>query len=90
MRANLQYWHDGYVPVVHIGRHLLQYTACVTADEQLSKKEWIALGGIVPNLLRKPKAMPYADVLAGLRHVRETSGTSRSTSSGSEGRRPST
>jgi queuine/archaeosine tRNA-ribosyltransferase len=71
MRVNLRYQHNGYVPVVHIGNHLSQYTALVSANKQLSKKPCIALGGIVPNLLRKPKAMPYAEVLCGLRHVRD-------------------
>ena len=32
----------------------------------------VALGAIVPNLLRKPKAIPYTEVLAGLQHVRTT------------------
>jgi 7-cyano-7-deazaguanine tRNA-ribosyltransferase len=50
----------------------MEYTARVAADERLSSKPWIALGAIVPNLLRKPKAMPYKDVLAGLLHVRKT------------------
>jgi 7-cyano-7-deazaguanine tRNA-ribosyltransferase len=72
MRVNLQYQHNGYVPVVHIGSHLKEYTTRVSADKSLSKKPWIALGAIVPNLLRKPKALPYTDVLVGLRHVRET------------------
>ena len=70
MQVNHKYQHNGYVPVVHIGKHLLQYTECVTADARLSTKPWIALGGIVPNLLRKPKAMPYTDILAGMLHVR--------------------
>jgi 7-cyano-7-deazaguanine tRNA-ribosyltransferase len=72
MRVNLQYQHNGYVPVVHIGKHLMDYTTQVSADANLSKKPRIALGAIVPNLLRKPKAMPYADLLVGLRHVRQT------------------
>jgi 7-cyano-7-deazaguanine tRNA-ribosyltransferase len=72
MRINLKYQHNGYVPVVHIGSHLEQYTAWVSKDTGLSKKPWIALGAIVPNLLRKPKALPYTDVLVGLQHVRET------------------
>jgi hypothetical protein len=72
MRMNLCYQHNGYVPVVHIGTHLMDYTARVSADASLSQKREIALGAIVPNLLRKPKAMPYTDVLIGLRHVRET------------------
>src|SRR5260370_41254298 len=72
MRINVNYQHNGYVPVVHIGKHLMDYTARVSADASLSQKPWIALGAIVPNLLRKPKAMPYTEVLIGLRHVRET------------------
>jgi 7-cyano-7-deazaguanine tRNA-ribosyltransferase len=72
MRVNLQYQHNGYVPVVHIGSHLLEYTAAVIADKNLARKPCIALGAIVPNLLRKPKAIPYTAVLDGLRHVRET------------------
>jgi hypothetical protein len=71
MKVNRLYQHNGYVPVVHIGRFLESYTAQVTADEGLSRKPCIALGGIVPNLLRKPAAIPYSDVLAGLRHVRK-------------------
>ena len=30
------------------------------------------LGGIVPNLLRSPKAVPYQEILDSLRHVRQT------------------
>lgn len=71
MRMNLQYQNNGYVPVVHIGKHLMDYTARVRDDPSLSKKPRIALGAIVPNLLRKPKAtISYSDVLIGLRHVR--------------------
>lgn len=70
MRVNHQYQHNGYVPVVHIGSHLLKYTEQMLACPKLSKKPAIALGAIVPNLLRKPKAMPYTDVLAGLQHFR--------------------
>ena len=70
MRMNEQYQHNGYVPVVHIGNHLKNYTEQMMACPKLSKKPSIALGAIVPNLLRKPKAMPYADVLKGLQHFR--------------------
>ena len=71
MEVNRKYQHNGYVPVVHIGKHIAEYTECITSDEKLSKKKCIALGGIVPNLLRKPKAVPYSDVLADLHHVRQ-------------------
>lgn len=70
MRVNSQYQHNGYVPVIHIGKHLEQYIGAITNDNKLSQKVSIALGGIVPNLLRKPKALPYKDVLEGLLHVR--------------------
>jgi 7-cyano-7-deazaguanine tRNA-ribosyltransferase len=70
MRVNLQYQHNGYVPVVHIGSLLTEYISQVNAHTTLSAKPAIALGAIVPNLLRKPKAMPYGDVLRGLRNIR--------------------
>ncbi len=72
MQANSAYEHDGYAPVVHVGRFLDDYVARVRADEKLSGKRDIALGGIVPNLLRKPKAVPYQVVLDALTHVRRT------------------
>ena len=72
MRVNSAYEHDGYAPVVHIGRFLEDYIAMIKANEKLSGKRHIALGGIVPNLLRKPKAVPYQVVLDTLIHVRRT------------------
>src|SRR5579884_2170743 len=71
MEANLAYQHDGYTPVIHISSYLHQYTATVLAHPRLAAKPAIALGGIVPNLLRKSKAMPYQDILDALVHVRE-------------------
>ena len=70
MDVNLEYRRDGYVPIIHISRRpvLDEYVVAVKA---LSEKDHIALGGIVPNLLRAPKAMPYASVLAGLKQVRQ-------------------
>lgn len=72
MRVNLAYDHDGYVPVVHIGRFLDDYVVGIGSNTRLSEKRHIALGGIVPNLLRKPKAVPYQAVLDALVHVRRT------------------
>ena len=72
MRVNSAYQHDGYVPVVHIGRFLDDYVSAIQASEKLSEKQAIALGGIVPNLLRTPKAVPYQVVLDALVHVRRT------------------
>ena len=72
MQVNSAYEHDGYAPVVHIGRFLDDYVSMIQAHEKLSEKQHIALGGIVPNLLRKPKAVPYQVVLDALVHVRQT------------------
>ncbi len=70
MTVNRAYEHDGYVPVVHIGEYLETYSRAITRNTRLACKPAIALGGIVPNLLRTSRAIPYADVLAGLQHVR--------------------
>jgi 7-cyano-7-deazaguanine tRNA-ribosyltransferase len=72
MQANVAYEHDGYVPVLHIGRFLGDYVTRIRTNEKLSDKQDIALGGIVPNLLRAPKAVPYQMVLDALVLVRRT------------------
>jgi 7-cyano-7-deazaguanine tRNA-ribosyltransferase len=71
MTVNLAYRHDGFVPVIHIGSQLGRYTAELVGHESLSAKPALALGGLVPNLLRAPKAMAYGTLLQSLRHVRE-------------------
>lgn len=71
MLNNLTYQQNGCTPVIHISNYLSAYTAAVKANPYLAAKPSIALGGIVPNLLRKPKAMPYQDILDSLLHVRE-------------------
>jgi hypothetical protein len=38
MAVNRRYQHDGYVPVVHIGRHVSDYVAGIVADDRLSGK----------------------------------------------------
>jgi len=70
MQVNRAYQHDGFVPVIHTGRFLEQYTESVQQDECLAAKPALALGALVPNLLRSPKAVPYAEILDGLIHVR--------------------
>jgi 7-cyano-7-deazaguanine tRNA-ribosyltransferase len=71
IEVNLAYQHDGYIPVIHISRLLEDYTLEIKANERLSEKPIIALGGIVPNLLRAPKAMTYNEILESLKHVRQ-------------------
>jgi len=70
MAMNLDYRHDGYVPVIHISKVIEEYIVEVAASESLSAKPRIGLGGIVPNLLRAPKAMAYRDILHSLKRVR--------------------
>ena len=68
--ANLAYRHDAFVPVVHVGPFLEHAARAIRADAKLRRKGHVALGAIVPNLLRSPKALAYADVLEALVHVR--------------------
>lgn len=71
MEVNREYQKDGFVPVVHIGRFLTQYMSAIARNARLAAKPRMALGGIVPNLLRAAKAMPYHKILEGLRAFRE-------------------
>jgi 7-cyano-7-deazaguanine tRNA-ribosyltransferase len=71
MDVNRRYEHDGFVPVVHVGLCLSDYLAEMQANAQLSAKSRIALGGIVPNLLRAPKALSYESVIQNVRAVRD-------------------
>lgn len=72
MVVNRAHLHDGYVPVVHVSRHLDEYLHQLQSEERLMAKQSVALGGIVPNLLRAPKAMSYTDVLDKLHQTRTT------------------
>lgn len=71
MQVNRDFNYDGYVPVIHISRHLDEYLLQLQADGTLlQNKEGVALGGIVPNLLKMPKAMKPENVLDKVRQVR--------------------
>ena len=72
MAANRAYTQDGYVPVIHVGRMLNHYIKAIVRNPKLAAKDRIALGGIVPNLLRAPKALSYSTILENLLHVRTT------------------
>jgi hypothetical protein len=71
MEMNRNYQHDGYVPVVHAGRYLARYIDEIEKCPRLVGKECIALGGLVPNLLRTPKAAAYSSILDDLLTVRD-------------------
>jgi 7-cyano-7-deazaguanine tRNA-ribosyltransferase len=70
MSANRAHTHDGYVPVVHVSSMLGEYVKAIMRNPQLAAKERIALGGIVPNLLRASKALPYDTIFESLRRFR--------------------
>lgn len=70
MRANLDFQHDGYVPVIHISRVLPEYVSQLKANKRLAAKPSLALGGIVPNLLRAPKALSHSKILENLTSIR--------------------
>ncbi len=72
MTANRAYPQNGYVPVIHVGLMLNQYVKAILRNKKLLAKDRIALGAIVPNLLRAPKAISYDSVLENLLHVRKT------------------
>ncbi|RUR72603.1 hypothetical protein ACF3DV_34365 (plasmid) [Chlorogloeopsis fritschii PCC 9212] len=72
MKMNLTYNKDKqFIPVIHVSNFLEDYVIKVKKNKALRLKTGIALGGIVPNLLRAPKAIPYQKVLENLQHVRE-------------------
>lgn len=74
MRINRTYQHDGFVPIIHISPYLAHYLTLIEGEDPhaLHTKTAVALGGIVPNLLRTSKAIPYRTILENLRHVRQT------------------
>jgi hypothetical protein len=71
MNLNYRYRHYSHIPVIHISTFLEDYVKQFKRHRLFLKKPCIALGGIVPNLLRAPKAMPYKQILGSLLHVRE-------------------
>jgi hypothetical protein len=70
MDVNRAFEHDGFVPVIHISRVLPEYVAAMRANDQLASKPALALGGIVPNLLRAPKSLTHSEILDCLRVIR--------------------
>lgn len=71
MDMNRRFRQGDYVPVIHISTLLEEYVHCLKSYKPLMQKDAIALGGIVPNLLKAPKAMHPQKVLESLIHVRQ-------------------
>jgi 7-cyano-7-deazaguanine tRNA-ribosyltransferase len=59
-----------YVPVIHVSRVIGEYVSEIRSRRRLRAKPAIALGGIVPNLLRAPNALSYQTILENLTTVR--------------------
>ncbi|MDQ3816618.1 MAG: hypothetical protein M3362_02870, partial [Acidobacteriota bacterium] len=72
MFVNTKYEHGGFVPVIHISKVLSEYITAIKANNRLSAKTDIALGAIVPQLLRMPKAQPYQHTLNNIREARRS------------------
>lgn len=72
MAVNQEFSYDGYVPILHVSCRLNKYIHLFNEDEKLRKKPNFAIGGIVPNLLRAPKAMSHKRILNSIYKVRET------------------
>lgn len=70
MRVNAAFDYDGYVPVIHISRVINDYISGMKANEKLAAKPCLAIGGIVPNLLRAPKSLTHGEILKSLINLR--------------------
>jgi 7-cyano-7-deazaguanine tRNA-ribosyltransferase len=74
MDVNLAYSRDGYVPVIHVSQLIDEYIAEVRSHDGLLAKPAIAVGGLVPQLLRAVQARPYQEILDNVFQVRRTFG----------------
>lgn len=72
MEMNREYRQNGYIPIIHVGRFMEDYLESIQEDRKLAGKPEFGLGGLVPNLLRTPKAVPYEQILASIRRVRQS------------------
>lgn len=71
MKMNIAYKDNQFIPVIHVSNFLEEYVVIIKKNKALRQKTGIALGGIVPNLLRAPKAVPYQQILDNIQYVRE-------------------
>ena len=62
--------YEGFTPVIHVSQIMEAYLSAFQEHPALMAKSSLALGGIVPNLLRAPKALPHVRILAILSQVR--------------------
>ena len=69
MAVNAAFSADGFVPVVHVSQVIDEYIVAARGHVGFAAKPAVALGGIVPNLLRTPKARPYREILASVQRA---------------------
>ncbi|MCS7002763.1 MAG: hypothetical protein NZ518_07940 [Dehalococcoidia bacterium] len=70
LQMNRRFGGARFAPVAHCGGALAIYLAAFAEAPWVKAATSVALGGIVPNLLRAPKAIPYAEVIDGLARAR--------------------
>jgi hypothetical protein len=70
MTMNRRFASGSHVPVIHVSALIGEYLDALLADPELRCAPDVGLGGIVPNLLRSPKARPYQEILASVLHAR--------------------
>lgn len=72
MEINIAYQEeDSYIPIVHISQFLKEYITQLKKNKNIMAKSGLAIGGIVPNLLRAPKAVSHQIMLDALLHLCE-------------------
>lgn len=72
MINNLTHRDDGFAPVIHISSFLREYICAIQNHSILDNKPSIALGGIVPNLLRSNQSRPHKEILDNLIFIRDS------------------
>ncbi len=71
MASNHAYAHGNFVLIMHLSPKLTNYTVALSQHPALFAKRKMAIGGIVPNLLRSPVAVPHRQIITNLQSVRQ-------------------
>lgn len=70
MVNNIAFASDGYAPVIHVCKCMDEYLYALRSTDQLRAKSTLALGGLVPHLLRSRQAGPIDHTLQLVQRVR--------------------
>lgn len=71
MDSNNAFTQGSYVPIMHLSPKLSDYRVAFVQSPSLIGKQEMAIGGIVPNLLRSPSAIPHQQIINNLQAVRQ-------------------